>query len=100
MNDRYSPKDPAATPVVSMSFVNEIGAETISACVVDITRLDGVAEDTTAMVIGAADIMDSPVIKQKIGGGTHGVDYLIRFKATTSTRVIVLSAAMLVKNGG
>jgi hypothetical protein len=100
MNDRYSPKDPTATPVVSMNFISEIGAETIITCVVDITRADGAAADTTSMVIGSADLSDSPIMKQKIGGGVHGTDYLVRFKATTATRIIVLSATMLVKNGG
>jgi len=100
MIDRYSPKDPTEITVLSMDFTNITVGDTISACVVDVLRLDNQPEVTTAMVVGVCDLANKPVIKQKIGGGNNGTDYLVRFTATMSSGVItVASAAMLVKNG-
>lgn len=99
MIDRYDPKDPLEVNIFSMDFTSLVSGLAISACVVDVLRSDGAVEDTSAMVSGVCDLSDKPIIKQKIAGGTHGVEYLIRFKATTSTEVIVASGLLLVKNG-
>lgn len=99
MLDRYSPKDPNEVLILSMNFVDLVNGETITACVVDVFRSDGSTEDTSGMVVGNADISAAPVIKQKIQAGVHGHEYVVRFKATTATRTIVASAAMLARNG-
>ena len=101
MIDRYSPKDPSAIEVMSMDFTNLTAGDTISSCVVDVLRLDMQPEVTAAMVVGLIDITAKPIVKQKIGGGNHGTDYIVRFTATmASGQVVVASAALLVKNGG
>jgi len=102
MSELYSPKDPIETVTCSLDFTKPlaaIGGGTITACVVDVSRVDGKTEDTSAMVVGSCDITAKPILKQNIGGGTNGVNYLIRFKATVGSQYLAGSATMLVKTG-
>jgi len=99
MTELYDPKDPLETVVCSMDFTVALGGETSTDCVVDVFRADLAAEDTTAMVVGSVDTSSAPIMRQKISGGTHGVNYVVRFKVTTAQRVVTGSAYMLVKKG-
>ena len=100
MPELYDAKDVLETVVCSMDFTPALAGATITACVVDVIREDGKLEDTTAMVVGGVDLSAAPIMKQKIAGGNHGVNYIVRFKASLSdTRVITGSAVMLVRNG-
>ena len=105
MPEIYSAKDPRETVVCSMDFtrvLTEAGLTTqdITDCQLEIRRCDGKPEDTTAMVVGAADMSALPVIKHKVTGGVHGVNYLVLFIMTAKGDTLIGSATMLVKWGG
>lgn len=101
MPELYSPKDPLETVVCSWNFAPDVVrlGGSLTACVVDVLRADGTVENTTSMVVGNCDISEAPVVKQKIAGGTHAVNYLVRFTAVINSLPCVGSATTLVKNG-
>lgn len=102
MPELYSPKDPNETVVCSWDFgpdVTRLGGA-LTACTVDVIRVDGTVENLAAMVVNSCDISAAPIVKQKITGGVHSINYLVRFTATINGLPCVGSATMLVKNGG
>ena len=80
----YSAKDPGEVIVLSVNWVDVLGAETISSASWAITNLTTPAEDTTAMKSGAIDTSGAPTVRQKVIGGTAGCAYLHRCTVITS----------------
>jgi len=97
----YSVKDPTEGVVCTWDFTADIArlGGALTACVVDVLRVDGTVEDLTAMVSGVCDISANPVVTQKIVGGVHAVNYIVRFTATINGIQCVGSASMLCKIG-
>ena len=102
MNHPYSPKDPEEEVIRSWNFGPRLAeGETLDTAVVTIERQDGATEDTSAMLNGEADLSQKPTVRQAIKGGTDGVTYILRFKATTSRpQVLVETPTQLVERGG
>lgn len=102
MNHPFSPKDPEEEVIRGWNFAPLLAqGETVVSATVTLERQDGVSEDTSAMLNGAADLSQKPIVRQAIKGGTDGVTYIIRFKATTSRpQVLVETPTQLVVRGG
>ena len=100
MSRNFSDKDPLEAVVLSVDFSQGLAqGETVQSATWTVTR-ENASEDTAAMLDGAVDISASPVVRQKVVGGSDGGTYLHRAKITTSAgRILVHGARQVVKLG-
>lgn len=96
MSQYMSSKEPTETIVVSFDFSNLLGnGETITACTCTATDRRTETDMTATMILNAADLSSTPVIKQMVQGGLNGSSYLIRATVTTSRNCVLTGAAVL-----
>ena len=98
----YSQKDPAEIIILSVDWSGVLGiGETINSATWVVTNTTNPTEDTAAMVSGSADLSASPIIRQKIQGGTNGSAYLHQCVIVTGAgRTLVQCVEQIVKRGG
>ena len=94
-------KDPEEEVILGLNFSKRLAAgETISAAVSTVHLMSGTDPDVSSMVMGPADLTQSPMVRQKIKGGVDKARYMLRIKLTTNQRVIVGAGIFGVELGG
>lgn len=90
MNDRFSPKDPLETIVLSVDMTGLLDADTIQTSEWIISREDNLSENTSGMLSGVASVTGN-IVSQEVTGGTAGGSYIHRVKVvlTPSGRSLV-----------
>lgn len=83
--DAFSPKDADGSEFFYWDFTKDLkpGETIVSVVVVAISVADG-TDNSAAMVVGDAVIMNGLVVKQLIAGGANGTQYRLTVKATTT----------------
>lgn len=97
----FSDKDPAEVIVLSVDWSQVLeSGETVSSASWLVSNTSNQTEDTASMISGSVDISASPIIRQKIAGGTDGNSYLHRCRIVTNTgRTLVQGVLQSVKLG-
>lgn len=95
-------KAPNETVTVGIGFSKRIPVGiTITSCTVAVSVWEGTDPDAASMVSGSADISGDPMIRQDIGAGLDGVDYLVEARITLSNgQPRVGSVILPVRKGG
>ena len=95
------PKDPEELKIIHFPFGGELeSGETLSVLVISCAIQSGVDAAAAAMPSGAPIVVGSDVY-QRVQAGVDGASYLIRCKATSSTGLVHVLAALLdVKTAG
>lgn len=97
----FSPKDPDEIEFVGFNFAARLAAgEVIQSAAFHVAVIEGADPAAAAMLQGAA-IIESAVVKQKIGAGVAGTRYRVSVHVQTSAgQTLVESGVIEVKEIG
>jgi hypothetical protein len=89
-------KDPDEILVYGIDFTRWLASDEVITSSVVTSELLTAAEDTTALELsGSPDFSESPIVKQRIGGGTAGNTYKITASVGTSLGQTHVGCAVL-----